>query len=279
MLKKMKRALLGSVAATVMAIGLTGCGASKDVLYMQNLTPEAVIEKVTSEPVKLQIGDEIMIYVSCNDVEMAARLSQMSGMRAPQITAGEGVQAYSAQVMLPYTVNRNGDIVVPEIGTVHVAGLTRQQVAEVIEKRIVDAKLVKDNSVGVTVQFANLTFTAIGEVNKRGTFEIIKDEINLLEALAMAQDLTIYGRRDAVLVLREQPDGSRKTYSVDLRGTDFMESPAYIIQQNDIIYVQPNSIRAGQSTLNENTFKSVGFWTSLASVAMSIATFAVTLSK
>ncbi|MDE6818668.1 MAG: hypothetical protein K2J09_05785 [Muribaculaceae bacterium] len=119
----------------------------------------------------------------------------------------------------------------------------------------------------------------MGEVKTNDTYNIVKDDLTVLEALAMAGDLTIYGRRDAVWVLREQPDGTRKSYKLDLRGTAFLESPAYYVKQNDIIYVEPNSVRAGQSTLNENTFKSVGFWTSLASLAITIATFAITLSR
>lgn len=245
---------------------------------MQNMTPDEVIQQVAAEPVKVQPGDEIMVYVSCGDPEMAGRLSLLSGTRAPQIGT-TGVLSSSSQLILPYTVNSNGDINMPEIGAVHVAGLTRQEISVAVEQKIVEAKLVKDNSVNVTVQFANLTFTTIGEITSRGTFSITKDDLTLLEAIAMAQDLTIYGRRDAVWVIREQPDGTRKSYKLDLRGTDFMTSPAYMIQQNDVIYVEPNSVRAGQSTLNENTFKSASFWTSLTSIALSIATFAVTLSK
>lgn len=278
MLNPIKRALGFASGAILMVAMLSGCSASKNVLYMQNMKPEDVLVQVASEPVRVQSGDEIMVYVSTSDPEMAARLSLLSGSRAPQV-GQNGVQVYTSQVMLPYTVNSKGDIVMPEIGTVHVAGLTRSEISKDIEKRIIDAKLVKDSAVNVTVQFANLTFTTIGEISHRGTFNITKDNLTLIEALAMAGDLTIYGRRDAVWVIREQPDGTRQSYKLDLRGTDFMSSPAYNVQQNDVIYVEPNSIRAGQSTLNENTFKSVSFWTSLVSIGMSVATFAITLAK
>ncbi len=270
---------LGFISGAILFVTmLSGCSASKDVLYMQNMTPEQVMTQVASEPVKVEPGDEIMVYVSCKDPELAARLSLMAGSRAPQVGAAGASVSYQ-QTMLPYTVSSSGDISMPEIGSIHVAGLTRKQIADKVAKAIVDARLANENTVNVTVQFANLTFTAIGEVTKRGVYNITKDQLTLLEALAMVDDLTIYGRRDAVWVLREEPDGSRKSYKLDLRGTDFMSSPAYMVQQNDVIYVEPNSIRAGQSTLNENTFKSVGFWTSLASLAMSIATFAITLSR
>lgn len=282
MLNNFKRFTAMAIGAALITMALTGCNASKNVLYMQNLTPEAVVTQIANEPIKIQPGDEIMVYVSSPDQEMAARLSLMAGSRRPNLSAadmGGGVTMTTNSVMLPYTVSKHGDINMPEIGTVHVAGLTRQQIAETVEQRIINAHLVKDNSVNVTVQFANLTFSTVGEVKNVGSYAINKDDMTLLEAIAAAGDLTIYGRRDAVWVLREEPDGSRKAYKLDLRGTDFMESPAYYVQQNDVIYVEPNTIRAGQSTLNENTFKSVGFWTSLASLAITIATFAITLSR
>lgn len=267
-----------AVGGMLFAVALTGCGASKNVLYMQNLTPEQVITQVAGEPIKIQPGDEIMVYISSSDPEVAARLSLLSGSRRPEFTT-QGVTALSTSVMLPYTVNRLGDIHMPELGDVHVAGLTRQQIADEVESRIVDAHLAKANSVTVTVQFANLTFSTIGEVTKTGTYSITKDDMTILEALATSGDLTIYGKRDAVWVLREEADGSRKSYKLNLKGTDFLNSPAYYVQQNDIIYVEPNDVRAGQSTLNENTFKSIGFWTSLASLAITIATFAITLAR
>lgn len=278
MRKNLIHALKTAVAGLVVAFTLTGCGASKNVIYVQDVLPGDVVTQVKQEPIKVMPGDEIMVYVSCSDAEMAGRLSLLSGSRHPELQDGLTL-ASSTAVFLPYTVNDKGDISVPEIGRVHVGGLTRQQIASLIERKIIDAKLVKDKSVNVTVQFANLSFSTMGEVTKVGNYSITKDDLTLLEALSISGDLTIYGRRDAVWVLREQPDGSRKAYKLDLRDSHFMESPAYYVQQNDVIYVEPNNVRAGQSTLNENTFKSVGFWTSLASLALSIATLAVTLSR
>lgn len=271
-------ALKSVLASVVVLVALTGCGASKNVIYMQNITPGEVMEQAAMTPITVEPGDEIMVYVSCSDAEMAGRLSLLSGSRRPEVQGGMMLSNSSA-VMLPYTVSNRGYINMPEIGEVHVSGLTRQQIASLVEQKIIDAKLVKDNSVNVTVQFANLTFSTLGEVGKIGNYSITKDDLTLLEALSISGDLTIYGRRDAVWVLRELPDGSRKSFKLDLRDASFMESPAYYVQQNDVIYVEPNNVRAGQSTLNENTFKSAGFWTSLASLSLSIATLVVTLTR
>ena len=279
MFSKIKHAFTALGGIALIALTLTGCSAEKEVLYFQNLTPEATISQAVAEPIKIQPGDEIMVYVSTSDPETAARLSLMAGAGRPQMIEGVGVQVQNNTTVLPYTVNKQGNISIPIIGSVHVAGLTRQQISEAVEERILNAHLVKDNTVNVTVQFANLSFSAIGEVAHPGKYSISKDDMSVLEALSAAGDLSIYGRRDKVWVLREQPDGTRKAYQIDMRGTDFLSSPAYYVQQNDIIYVEPNSVRSGQSTLNENTFKSVGFWTSLASLAITIATFAITLSR
>lgn len=267
-----------TVGGMLAVMALSGCGATKNVLYMQNLTPEAALTQIKAEPIKVEPGDEIMVYVSSADPELAARLSLLSGSRRPEISS-VGMTATNTAIILPYTVDKNGDITMPEIGKVRVEGLTRREISQKVQTCIVESHMAKDNSVTVTVQFANLTFSTLGEVTKKGTYSITKDNLTVLEAISMAGDLTIYGKRDAVWVLREEPDGSRKAYKLNIKGTDFMTSPAYYIQQNDVIYVEPNDVRAGQSTLNENTFKSIGFWTSLASLAITIATFAVTLSR
>lgn len=278
MLKNIKKALRVAAAGLIAAVALTGCNASKNVVYLQNLTPGEGVPQVSQTPITVEPGDEIMIYVSCSDAEMAGRLSLISGSRRPQLQDGLMISNSSA-AMIPYTVNAKGCITMPEIGEIKVAGLTRQQISSLIEKKVIDSKLVNDNSINVTVQFANLTFTTMGEIKNVGTYNITKDNLTILEAIAAAGDLTIYGRRDAVWVIREQHDGTRATYKLDLRSSDFLTSPAYYVQQNDVIYVEPNSVRAGQSTINENTFKSAGFWTSMASIALSIATLVVTLTR
>lgn len=257
-----------------MTLLLTGCGAEKNVLYIQNAAPEEVVASIEHSQIKVEPGDELMIFVSCDDLETSQKLSLMAGQRRPDFN-----NTYTTSITLPYLVNDKGDIDMPNLGAVHVAGLTRQQVANLVAQRVVDAKMAKPGTVNVTVNFSNMTFSALGEVAKPGTFNIIDDRLTVLEALSMAGDLTIHGRRDKVWVIREDKAGNRTTHLLDLRTTDFMKSPAYYIEQNDVIYVEPDQVRAGQSTLNENTFKSVGFWTSFVSIAISLTTMIVTLTR
>lgn len=122
----------------------------------------------------------------------------------------------------------------------------------------------------VTVEFMNFRISVLGEVNSPGSYTVSGDKITILQALSLAKDLTIYGKRDNITVIREQ-NGKRESYKIDLRSKNLFDSPAYYLQQNDVVYVEPNKVRARQSTLNENNVRSVGFWTSIGSFLTSVA--------
>ena len=270
--KKLKTLIFGCI----LTLFLSGCGAKKEVLYIQNALPDSVEKAIGRPEVKVAPGDELMIFVSCEDLETSQKLSLMGGTRRPDFT---NPVSNNTTVMLPYLVNAEGDIDMPLIGPVHVAGLNRQQISKLVAEKVVAAKLANPGTVNVTVQYANMNFSVLGEVLRPGTYSITDDHTSVLEALALAGDLTIHGRRDKVWVIREDQAGNRKMMCLDLRDSKFMQSPGYYIEQNDVIYVEPNEVRAGQSTINENTFKSVSFWTTLTSVAISLTTLIVTLTR
>ena len=134
-----------------------------------------------------------------------------------------------------YTINKDGDIDFPVLGHIHVAGMTREEIASYIKKELISKNLVKDPV--VTVEFMNLTVSVLGEVANPGRFNIDKDKLTLLDALSMAGDLTVYGKRENVLVQREE-NGKKTLYQVNLNsGYDLYASPVYYLQQNDIVYV------------------------------------------
>ena len=166
-----------------------------------------------------------------------------------------------------YVVDNEGDINFPVIGKVHAAGLSRWQLQEKIKSELKSHNMLKDAV--VTVEFMNFKVSILGEVNSPGTYKINGDKVTILEAIAMAKDLTIFGLRDEVYVIREQ-NNKRHTYKLDLRSKEIFESPAYYLKQNDIVYVQPNKVKAGQSTLNQNSLKSVSLWVSVASLLCSV---------
>jgi polysaccharide export outer membrane protein len=169
---------------------------------------------------------------------------------------------------MTYTVDSDGNIDFPVVGKLHIAGMNREQVAAYVKDQLVSKDYVKDAV--VTVEYANLGYSVLGEVSKPGRFNIDKDRITILDAISAAGDLTIYGKRENILVQREE-NGERKFYRVNLNsGENLYSSPVYYLQQNDIIYVEPNTMRARQSNVNGNNVLSASFWVSLASLATTI---------
>lgn len=247
---------------------LMACSAPKEVLYLQDISliKEESIDK--NYEVIIHKDDLLAIIVNSKDPELALPFNM------PLISYQIGSQNVGQQRLVGYLVNQDGNIDFPILGEIHVEGLTRMQVTELIKKRLISEELIKDPI--VTVQFLNFKVSVIGEVGRPGTFDISGDRITLLEALSMAGDLTIYGRRDRVAVIREK-DGKRSILYHDLRSSDIFQSPCYYLQQNDIVYVEPNKAKTGQSRINSNN--SVGVWLSGVSVLASITSLLVTMFK
>ena len=245
---------------------LTSCNTSKEIIYFQDVqvnNPEAV---APPKDITVQPKDQISIVVSSKDPELAA----LFNLTRVQYRAGSTDQNSGGNnngEISGYTLDDKGDIDFPVLGSLTVAGMTRSQIAALVKQRLKEENLVNDPV--VTVEFMNLSFSVLGEVKTPGKYSISKDYITLLEAISMAGDLTIYGKRDAIFVIREEK-GERVTHWVDLRSCDLFKSHVYYLKQNDVVYVQPNKVRAGQSTLNENSVKSVGLWISIGSFLTSL---------
>ena len=246
----------------------TSCASSKKVVYLQDVVPLKQQDIEQKYEVYVHNDDLLAIMVNSKNPELALPFNM------PMVTYQLGSESGGQQRVLGYLVDTNGDIDFPILGKLHVAGLTRLQLTDMIKQRLIDEDLIKDPI--VTVQFLNYKVSVMGEVNRPGSFNISGDRITLLEALSMAGDLTIYGRRDRVAVIREK-DGKRTILMHDLRSSDIFNSPCYYLQQNDIVYVEPNKAKAGQSEINQN--KSVGVWLSAASILVSIASLIVTLKR
>ena len=236
----------------------------KKILLMAMLAlvnrPEAITE---ARDITVQPKDQISILVSSKDPQLAA----LFNLPRVQYRVGDNNMQNTSGDVSGYTLDTEGYIDFPVLGRLYVAGMTKSEIASYIKKRLMDENLINDPV--VTVEFMNLYYSILGEVNNPGKYMITKDQITLLEAISMAGDLTIYGKRDAVFVVREE-DGQRVTHWVDLRTQDLFHSPVYYLKQNDVIYVQPNKVRAGQSTINENSVKSVSLWISIASFLSSL---------
>lgn len=244
---------------------LSSCSTSKNILYMQDVPTNIPVTKQEEVYISIRPLDVISIVVSSRDPELAALFN------LPRISYGVGnatVGIQNAQNQISnYTVDEDGYIDFPVLGKIKVEGYTRKQLADRIKRILLSENLVKDPI--VIVDYINLKISVLGEVNNPGRYNIDRDQITLIDAISMAGDLTIFGKRDGVMVIREEKE-ERTTYKIDLRSASLFTSPVYYLQQNDVIYVEPNNTRSGQSTINDNSMKSVSMW-------MSITSFLTTL--
>lgn len=254
----------------IVLIVATGCTSPKKVLYLQDVDQYKMQDIKEFYEVKIRRDDLLAIMVNSKDPELALPFNM------PVVTyqLGTNMEAPGQQRILGYLVDAEGNIDFPILGKMNVDGLTRLEVTEMIKNRLIEGDLIKDPI--VTVQLLNYKISVMGEVARPGSFNITSDRVTLLEALSMAGDLTIYGKRDRVAVIREQ-DGKRTVSYHDLRSADIFLSPCYYLQQNDIVYVEPNKAKIGQSGINQNNSMSV--WLSAASLLGSIVTIIVTTTK
>ncbi|MFR9496541.1 MAG: polysaccharide biosynthesis/export family protein [Rikenellaceae bacterium] len=237
----------------------TSCATQRKIIYLQDNKVNTYIETIAGGDIRLKPDDVISIVVTSKNPELAA----IFNLSKPQ---QEG-SSMSSSTQVNYTVNSDGMIDFPVLGFIEAEGLTKTELIEIIKSKIIDSEMILDPI--VTIEFSNLSFSTLGEVASPGNYNITKNKTTILEALSMSGDLTINGVRDRVFLTRK--DGNKvRTYQLDLRSKDIYQSPAYYVQQNDVIYVEPNKIRTNQSTVNGNTVRSASFWMSLASFLTTI---------
>lgn len=252
--------------ALAFVLSLGSCSTPKQISYFQDLRPgESEMSLVAPVEITIRPKDKLSILVNSQDM----RLTNLFNLPIVSQQVGLETSYGTNRGMSGYTVDSKGDIDFPVLGKIHIQGMTREEVAAHIKQELQSHDLVKDPV--VTVEFMNLTVSVMGEVNKPGRYNIDKDNITILDALSQAGDLTIYGKREKVLVLRNE-EGKQRVYGVDLcSGEHVYSSPVYYLQQGDVVYVEPNDTKARQSTVNGNNVRSTSFWISIASLLTSIA--------
>ena len=265
------------------ALTLGSCSTPKNISYFQDVATGTVIDPAKQLDIKVKPEDKLSIIVTTQDpalsglfnlVTVQNRLGQTTGSTIQVGNMGTGGSGQTAY----YTVDRQGDINFPVLGELHIAGMNRYEIAEHIEKLLKEKNLVKDPI--VTVEFANTGISIIGEVSSPGRYEFNKDQLTIIDAIAMAGDFTISGERENILVMRKTADGKQEGYRIDLTDLqNLADSPAYYLQQDDIIYVQPNNKKKRDTTPNGNTPYTPAFWVSMGSFAITIATLILTLTK
>ena len=249
----------------------TSCISSKKMIYLQGVDSLTNPAQVIQQDYELRIkpDDQLYIMVSSKEPELLTPFANTQILGSSTSGGGTNIQETTG-----VQVDKNGEIDVPILGKIQAAGLTRLQLADEIKKRLEEGQYIKDPTVSVRIK--GLKISVMGEVGSPGVHEMAGDRITLLEALSMAGDLTPTAKRTNILVLREE-EGKRHTYTVDLTsGRDVLESPCYYLQQNDVVYVEPNkSINVkGSSALSY-----LGAGASIISVLASIVSLIVVLSK
>lgn len=250
----------------VVSILLTACASSKDVVYFQgvdSLTPEQLEEMSQTYSTKLTYDDMLSITVSNWDPASVAPFN-------PPVYAYsvEGEQAFVAsQSMYTYLVDKEGNIEFPVLGQIHVAGLTRKELAEQLQEKI--SKYVKDKPL-VKVELLNFKVTMMGEFNKPGSYTIKNDRVTILDVIGMAGDLPLTANRKNILVIREN-EGKKEIHRLDLTDPDIFASPCFYLKQNDVVYAEPIKTKLRSRTSSDRQFTISLLSTLISSVSVIVA--------
>ena len=252
----MKISKLIALGCAILSMCMVSCATSKKITYMQDIQPGVSVMVQEPKPIRFEPGDKMKIVVHSRDAEAARVFNILDN-------TGEGRGSHSI-----YTVDEQGFVELPVLGPLKIQGLTREETVNEIKYRLVESRMLKDPV--VTIEFQGLGFSVLGEVGSPGRKEITRDHVTLLEGIAEAGDLSIDGVRDNILVLRTE-DGKQTPYRVNLLNTqDLYASPVYYLQQNDVIYVEPNLKKASASTATGASVFTPGFWMSTVSAAISL---------
>lgn len=221
------------------------CASKKDIVYYQNIDGTNISQNLTSYEVKIQPDDLLMIIVSAEDPEIAMpfNLTSVTVPNANNLMAVTGQQTQQS-----YLVDKYGNIEFPVLGKLQVGGLTRTEVLKLLKEKI--SVYIKNPIINLRIM--NFKVSLQGEVNLPGTYTVASERITLIEALSMAKDLTIYGKRDNILIIREI-NGVKSYNRVDVTKADFINSPFYYLAQNDVIYVEPNNTKVNAAAVGPNT--------------------------
>lgn len=237
----LKSTITLGLLATIIIL-FNSCGSRKNMVYLQqdSLQLNTVYEQYVP---KIQSSDVLTIVVTAADPKVTVAFNPVNTMANGNLT-----QQTDLALRPTYTVDENGDITLPMLGKIHIAGLTRIQAIEKI--RIELSQYIKDP--GVNINFNNFRVSVLGEVARPGSFIIPTERITVLEALGLAGDLTIRGVRENVMLVREV-NGEKTVHRLDLTKQNTLNSPYYYLVQNDVIYVEPNKSQINNSKLGANT--------------------------
>lgn len=255
------------IIALLAAVVLSSCVSRKEMIYLQDMDETVDYPVIQKYEAKIQCDDNLKIVVASKNPElaMAFNMPGYSGYSVNERGDVTETRTPGNDKDMGYLVDSDGNIEFPVLGTLNVEGLTRNQLKQMIKQKLIDQQLLNDPI--VFVDFLNFKFSVLGEVGSVGTYTVTGgDRITILEALAMAGDLKNTSRIDRVGVIRDYGN-KRRIMHLDLRSKDIFLSPAYYLQQNDIVYVEPNGLKA-----NQDSQRRFSYWTTGLSVLTTLTT-------
>ena len=266
-MKKISFFLLLVVGALV----FTSCTAPQNVAYLQNSDSVDFNRSQFLYDARIMPKDVLTITVNTVNPEAAAPFNLI--VRSTLNSTNSSVNSYSGSLQT-YLVDNEGMIDFPVVGRLQVGGLTKSGCEQLIHDKIMKYINAAENPV-VTVRMSNYKISVLGEVARPGMFTVGNEKINILEALAQAGDLTIYGVRDKVKLIREDATGKKQIVTLNLNDANIISSPYYYLQQNDIVYVEPNKVKARNSTVGTTTT----LWFSATSILISLTSLLYNILK
>ena len=255
----------------VVTLILTGCGSSKNVAYFQNSDTVNLEASRMLYDARIMPKDMLTITVSTTDPEAAVPFNlTVATVQSMSLRSNSTSQA----TLQTYLVDNEGNIDFPLVGRMHLGGLTKSEAEQLILQKIKPFMSETENPI-VTVRMINYKISVIGEVARPGMFTVANEKISILEALAQAGDLTIYGVRDRVKLIREDSTGKKEIHVLNLNDANIINSPYYYLQQNDIVYVEPNKVKSQNSSVGSMTT----LWFSATSILISLTSLLYNILK
>ncbi len=248
----------------------TSCSAPKNVAYLWNSDDVDLSQSQYLYDAKIMPKDVLTITVNTVNPEAAAPFN----LTVPTSFNNQSRSTYSQPILQTYLVDNEGTIDYPVLGRIKVGGLTKRECETMIHDKIKPYLNANEKPV-VTVRMSSYSISVLGEVARPGSYQVSREKINILEALAQAGDLTIYGVRENVKLIREDSKGKKQIYHINLNDANLLTSPYYYLQQNDIVYVEPNKVKARNSTVGQTTT----LWFSATSILISMASLLYNILK
>ena len=255
---------------TLLLMAITSCQSTKNIAYIQNSDSISYAQSRYLYDAKIMPKDQLTITVNTVNPEASLPynlLLQNAYTQARTLSTTGGT-------LMPYLVDNEGYINFPVVGRLKVSGLTKSECENMILEKIRPYMAETENPV-VTVRMSSYSVSVLGEVARPGSFQVAREKITILEALAQAGDLTIYGVRNKVKLIREDATGKKEIHTLDLTNANIVNSPYYYLQQNDIVYVEPNKVKAQNASVGSMTT----LWVSATSILISVASLLVNILK